>query len=110
MKIRPIGDNILVRRLAPEGQVASIYKPNKFYKVDSPNAIQLPDAWVAKSIRGEVVAVGRGTLSAMGHLFPLSVRPGDIVWFDWQAGSEIGVGDTNLLIIKESDILGVEGK
>lgn len=103
MKIRPIGENILVRRLDLTNGVASKLNPNELIK----SPIQIPDSWVAKNITGVVVAIGRGTLSALGHLIPNTVVEGDVVIFDHRAGSEIKVNGETLLIIKEDEILGV---
>lgn len=104
MKLRPIGDNILVRRLdLVGGAVASLYNPNELIV----SSIELPSSWRAKSITGQVVAIGRGTLSALGHLIPNTVQVGDVVVFDHNAGSEIKINNETLLILKEENVLGV---
>jgi len=104
MIIRAIGDNILIRRLADNPH--SLYDA---YEVAIPHTpIEIPSTWQAKSMIGQVISCGRGTLTGRGFLIECSVKPGDVVIFDPEAGSEIAIGDETLLIIRESAILGVE--
>jgi|SRR5712671_2824051 len=104
MNIRAIGDNVLVKRLDLDIGQASIYNPAERFTASK---LEVPSSWLAKPITGEVIDVGRGTLSAMGHLIPMMVEIGSVIIFDHSAGSELKIDDETYLILKESEILGV---
>lgn len=93
MTIKPLYDRVVVRRLEAETTTKS--------------GIIIPDSAAEKPNQGEILAVGDGSLSADGTLRPLAVKPGDTVLFGQYAGTEIKVDGDPVLIMKESDILGV---
>ena len=93
MKLRPLQDRVLVRRVEPEAKTAG--------------GIFIPDIAQEKPMEGEIVAVGPGIRDEHGTLQPLDVRIGDRVLFDRWSGSEVKLAGDDLMIIKESDILGV---
>lgn len=90
---RPLHDRVLVRRIEQDEKTAG--------------GIIIPDTAKEKPMEGEVIAVGPGIRGEDGRLTPLDVRPGDRVLFGKWSGSEIKIGGEDLLIMKESDILGV---
>jgi chaperonin GroES len=90
MKLRPLQDRVLLRRVEPEAKTAG--------------GIFIPDTVQEKPMEGEVVAVGPG---ADGKLHPLDVKPGDRVLFGKWSGTEIKLEGEDLMIMKESDIMGV---
>ena len=97
MKFRPLHDRVLVRRVEEEGKSAG--------------GIIIPDTVKEKPMEGEVLAVGSGTRSENGTLTPLDVKAGDRILFGKWSGSEVKIDGEDLLIMKESDILGIiEGK
>ena len=91
----PLHDRILVRRLE-EGETVR-------------GGIIIPDSAKEKPAEGEVVAVGNGSKAEDGKVTPLDVKVGDRVLFGKWSGTEVKVGGEDLLIMKESDILGVIG-
>ena len=93
MKFRPLHDRVLVRRVASEEKTAG--------------GIIIPDTAKEKPMEGEVVAVGPGARSEDGKIHALDVRPGDRVLFGKWSGTEIKLDGEELLIMKESDIMGV---
>jgi chaperonin GroES len=93
MKMRPLQDRVLVRRVKPEAKTSG--------------GIIIPDTAKEKPMEGEVVAVGPGGRDAGGKRWPLDVKVGDRVLFGKWSGSEIRLEDEDLMIMKESDILGV---
>ncbi len=93
MDFRPLQDRVLVRRI----DSAKI----------SAGGIILPDHSVEKPSEGEVVAVGPGILSDKGNLTPTVLKAGDIILFGKWSGTEIKIEGEDLLIMKESDVLGV---
>lgn len=93
MKIKPLHDRVLVRRLEEETKTAG--------------GIIIPDSAKEKPTQGEVVAVGKGARDEAGKLVPLDVKEGDVVLFAKWGGTEIKVDGEELLIMKESDILGI---
>ena len=95
MKIRPLHDRVLVRRVEAEEKTAG--------------GIIIPDSAKEKPAEGEVVAVGEGTRDDDGDRIPLDVKVGDRVLFGKWSGTEVKVGGEDLLIMKESDILGIIG-
>lgn len=93
MKFRPLHDRVLVRRLESEDKTAG--------------GIIIPDTAKEKPMEGEIVAVGPGARNEQGVLSPLDVKPGDRVLFGKWSGTEVKVDGQELLIMKESDIMGV---
>ena len=93
MKFRPLHDRVLVRRLESEDKTAG--------------GIIIPDTAKEKPMEGEVVAVGPGARNEQGVLSPLDVKPGDRVLFGKWSGTEVKIDGQELLIMKESDIMGV---
>ena len=93
MKLRPLQDRVLIRRVEPEAKTAG--------------GILIPDTAQEKPMEGEVVAVGPGVRSEDGQLHPLDVKTGDRVLFGKWSGSEVKLDGEDLMIMKESDIMGV---
>ena len=93
MKFRPLHDRVVVRRLVAEEKTAG--------------GIIIPDTAKEKPMEGEVVAVGPGARDATGKLHALDVKAGDRVLFAKWSGSEVKLDGEELMIMKESDILGV---
>ena len=95
MSFRPLHDRVLVRRVEAEEKTAG--------------GIIIPDSAKEKPAEGEIVAVGSGARSEDGKVHPLDVKAGDRVLFGKWSGTEVKVGGEDLLIMKESDILGIIG-
>jgi chaperonin GroES len=95
MNFRPLHDRVLVRRLEAEEKTAG--------------GIIIPDTAKEKPQEGEVVAVGSGARSDDGTVTPLDVKSGDKILFGKWSGTEVRVNGEDLLIMKESDILGIVG-
>ncbi len=93
MKFRPLHDRVLVRRIDAEEKTAG--------------GIIIPDTAKEKPMEGEVVAVGPGARNEKGELFPLDVKAGDRILFGKWSGSEVRMDGQDLLIMKESDIMGI---
>ena len=93
MKIRPLHDRVIVRRLEEEKT--------------SPGGIVIPDSATEKPIQGEVIAVGNGKLLDNGELRTLDVKAGDKVLFGKYSGTEVKVDGEELLVMREDDIMGV---
>ncbi len=93
MNFRPLHDRVLVRHVAAEEKTAG--------------GIIIPDTAKEKPQEGEVVAVGPGTLNDKGELRPLDVKAGDRILFGKWSGTEVKLDNEELLIMKESDIMGV---
>jgi chaperonin GroES len=93
MKFRPLHDRVVIRRVEEEGKTKG--------------GIIIPDNAKEKPQEGEVIAAGPGAHDESGRLVPLSVRAGDRVLFGKWSGSEVKIDDELLLIMKESDIMGV---
>ena len=93
MKLRPLQDRVLVRRVEEEAKSAG--------------GIIIPDTAKEKPMEGEVVAVGPGTRDEDGTLHPLDVKAGDRVLFGKWSGTEVKLDGEELMIMKESDIMGV---
>ena len=97
MNIRPLHDRVIVRRLEEERKTAG--------------GIVIPDTAKEKPIQGEVVAVGKGKILENGEVRALDVKVGDKVLFGKYSGTEVKVGNEELLVMREEDIVGVvEGK
>ena len=93
MHFRPLHDRVLVRRIEAEEKTAG--------------GIIIPDNAKEKPMEGEVVAVGPGTRDEAGRLVELGVQAGDRILFGKWSGTEVRIKGEDLLIVKESDILGV---
>jgi chaperonin GroES len=93
MGFRPLHDRVLVRRVEAEEKTAG--------------GIIIPDSAKEKPAEGEIVSVGTGTRAENGTVTPLDVQVGDRVLFGKWSGTEVKVDGEDLLIMKESDILGV---
>jgi chaperonin GroES len=96
MKFRPLHDRVVVRRLDSEEKTKG--------------GIIIPDSAKEKPQEGEIVAVGSGARDESGKLVPLDVKKGDKVLFGKWSGTEVKIDGQDLLIMKESDIMGVIGK
>jgi len=97
MKFRPLGDRVVVRRIKEDQKTAG--------------GIIIPDTAKEKPQEGEVIAVGSGTLNDKGEMRPLDVKAGDRILFGKWSGTEVKLDGEELLIMKESDIMGVlEGR
>ena len=95
MAFRPLGDRVLVKRVEEEEKTKG--------------GIIIPDTAKEKPQEGEVVAIGTGTKSEDGKVTPLDVKAGDRILFGKWSGTEVKVNGEDLLIMKESDILGIVG-
>ncbi|MFC4625919.1 co-chaperone GroES [Daeguia caeni] len=95
IKFRPLHDRVVVRRVESEAKTAG--------------GIIIPDTAKEKPQEGEIVAVGAGARDESGKLIPLEVKAGDRVLFGKWSGTEVKIGGEDLLIMKESDILGIVG-
>jgi chaperonin GroES len=93
MQFRPLHDRVLVRRIDADEKTAG--------------GIIIPDTVKEKPQRGEIIAVGPGARNDKGELVPLDVKAGDEVLFGKWSGTEVKIDGEDLLIMKESDILGV---
>ncbi|MEO9458047.1 MAG: co-chaperone GroES [Lentilitoribacter sp.] len=92
---RPLGDRVVVRRVESEEKTAG--------------GIIIPDTAKEKPSEGEVVAVGAGARDDKGAIVALEVKAGDKVLFGKWSGTEVSLGGEELLIMKESDIMGILG-
>ena len=93
MKFRPLHDRVVVKRLGEEEKTAG--------------GIIIPDTAQEKPMEGEVIAVGPGERSDDGKLTPLDVKAGDRILFGKWSGTEVKIDGDDLLIMKESDVLGI---
>ncbi len=93
MKLRPLHDRVIVKRLEEEERSAG--------------GIIIPDTAKEKPQQGKVVAVGKGRILEKGEVVPLSVKEDDRVLFSKYAGTEVKVGGDELLIMREDDILAI---
>ncbi|MDP2620618.1 MAG: co-chaperone GroES [Hyphomicrobiales bacterium] len=93
MKFRPLHDRVLIRRLEEEEKTAG--------------GIIIPDTAKEKPSQGEVVAVGPGARDENGKIQPLDVKKGDKILFGKWSGTEVKLDGKELLIMKESDIMGI---
>ena len=93
MKFRPLHDRVLVRRLEEETKTAG--------------GIIIPDTAKEKPMEGEIIAAGPGARGDDGKLHPLDVKAGDRVLFGKWSGTEVKIDGEELMIMKESDIMGV---
>lgn len=93
MKIRPLHDRVVVKRMEAE--------------TTSTGGIIIPDSAAEKPIKGKVVAVGKGKMTDSGDVIALDVKVGDAVLFGKFSGTEIKIDGDDVLIMREEDILGV---
>ena len=93
MAFRPLGDSVLVKRVEEESKTKG--------------GIIIPDTAKEKPQEGEVVAVGPGARDDAGKIQPLDVKAGDRILFGKWSGTEVKIDGKDLLIMKESDVLGV---
>ena len=93
MKFRPLHDRVVVKRVEEESKTKG--------------GIIIPDTAKEKPMEGEIVAVGPGARDEKGNLVPLDVKKGDRVLFGKWSGTEIKIDGQDLLIMKESDIMGI---
>lgn len=93
MKVKPLHDRVLVKRIAPEEKLKG--------------GIIIPDTAKEKPLEGKVVAVGTGRLDDNGKRIPLEVKAGDRVLIGKYAGTEIKIEDVEHVIVREEEILGV---
>ena len=97
MKFRPLHDRVVVRRIDAEAKSAG--------------GIIIPDTAKEKPQEGEIIAVGPGARDEAGKLVPLDLKAGDRILFGKWSGTEVKIDGEDLLIMKESDVMGViEGK
>ena len=95
MAFRPLHDRVLVRRIEAEAKTAG--------------GIIIPDTAKEKPQEGEIVSVGTGSKAEDGKVTPLDVKAGDKILFGKWSGTEVKVEGEDLIIMKESDILGIVG-
>jgi len=93
MKIRPLHDRVIVRRMEEERTSAG--------------GIVIPDSATEKPVQGEIIAVGKGKILENGEVRPLDVKKGDKVLFAKYGGTEVKVDGEELLVMREEDIMGV---
>jgi len=96
MAFRPLHDRVLVRRIEAEEKTRG--------------GIIIPDTAKEKPIEGEVIAVGSGSRDEQGKIHPLDVKAGDRILFGKWSGTEVKLDGEDLLVMKESDIMGVLDK
>jgi chaperonin GroES len=94
-KFRPLHDRVVVRRVESESKTAG--------------GIIIPDTAKEKPQEGEIIAVGSGARDEAGKLVPLDVKAGDRILFGKWSGTEVKLNGEDLLIMKESDIMGIIG-
>ncbi|HJQ17183.1 MAG TPA: co-chaperone GroES [Allosphingosinicella sp.] len=95
MTFRPLHDRILIRRIEAQARTEG--------------GIIIPDTAQEKPQQGEVIAIGAGTRAEDGTVTPLDVKPGDRILFGKWSGSEVRIAGEDLIIMKQSDVLGVLG-
>ena len=93
MKIRPLHDRVVVRRMEEERTSAG--------------GIVIPDSATEKPIQGEIIAVGNGKILDSGEVRPLDVKVGDRVLFGKYSGTEVKLDGEDFLVMREEDIMGV---
>lgn len=93
MKVRPLGDRVLVKPLEVEEK--------------KKGGIIIPDTAKEKPQEGKVIAVGKGKITEEGKTLPLDVKVGDRILFGKYSGNEIKIDNEDYLIVKEEDILGI---
>lgn len=93
MKIRPLHDRVIIKRLEEERT--------------SPGGIVIPDSAAEKPIKGKVIAVGKGKILENGETRPLDLKVGDKVLFGKYSGTEVKMNDEELLVMREEDVMAV---
>jgi chaperonin GroES len=93
MKIRPLHDRVIIKRLEEERK--------------SPGGIVIPDTATEKPVRGKVIAVGSGRITEKGEVRPLDIKKGDTVLFGKYSGTEVKVDGDELVVMREDDIMAV---
>ncbi|MDH5748716.1 MAG: co-chaperone GroES [Rhodospirillales bacterium] len=93
MKFKPLHDRVLVKRVEQEERTAG--------------GIIIPDTAQEKPMEGQIVAAGSGTRTEDGKVLPLDVKAGDYVLFGKWSGTEVKIDGEDMLIMKESDLLGI---
>jgi len=93
MKFRPLHDRVVVRRVEQESK--------------SSGGIIIPDTAKEKPMEGEIIAVGPGGRDESGKLIPIDLKAGDRILFGKWSGTEVKIDGEELLIMKESDVMGV---
>jgi chaperonin GroES len=93
MKIRPLHDRVVIKRLEEERT--------------TPGGIVIPDTATEKPIRGEVIAVGKGKILESGEVRPLDLKVGDRVLFGKYSGTEVKVDGQDVLVMREDDVMAV---
>jgi chaperonin GroES len=93
MKLRPLHDRVVVRRLTPQDKTAG--------------GIIIPDTVQEKPSEGEVVTTGPGARNEKGDIVPLDIHPGDRILFGKWSGTEVKVDGEDLIIMNGSDIMGI---
>ncbi len=93
MKIRPLHDRVLIKRMEEERT--------------SPGGIVIPDTAAEKPIKGQVVAIGQGRVLDSGELRPLTLKEGDKVLFGKYSGTEVKLDGEEYLVMKEDDVMAV---
>jgi chaperonin GroES len=93
MKFRPLHDRVVIKRIEAEARTAA--------------GIIIPDTAKEKPAEGEIIAVGPGGRDENGKLIPIDIKVGDHVLFGKWSGTEVKIDGQDLLIMKESDIMGV---
>jgi chaperonin GroES len=93
MKIRPLHDRVIVKRLAEDRT--------------SPGGIVIPDTAAEKPIQGKVIAVGKGKILESGDVRPLDVKVGDKVLFGKYSGTEVKMDGDELVVMREEDIMAI---
>ncbi len=97
MKVRPLHDRVIVKRLEEERT--------------SPGGIVIPDTAAEKPVQGKIIAVGKGKILENGSVRPLDVKVGDKILFGKYGGTEVKVDGEDLLVMREEDVMAViEGK
>ena len=95
MKIRPLHDRVIVKRLESERT--------------SPGGIVIPDSAAEKPVEGKVVAVGKGKILEDGQVRPLDVKIGDKILFGKYSGTDIKIDGEEVLILREDEVLAIVG-
>jgi len=97
MKIRPLHDRVIVKRLEEERT--------------SPGGSVIPDTATEKPIQGKIIAVGKGKILEDGHVRPLDVKVGDKILFGKYSGTEVKVDGEDYVVMREEDVMAIiEGK
>lgn len=96
MNFRPLGDRIVIKQVEAESKTAG--------------GIIIPDTAKEKPMQGMVVAIGNGARDQNGNIVPLEIKVGDVVMYGKWGGTEIKLEGEDLIILKESDVMGIVAK